>query len=105
MSLFAAYWFDEPRKPEEGEHLATTKGWDLFSQAIEKNPTEYPKADHLVQEGWLAAQDLPALEEELEAFLKEPPANLKQVGERLLRALERRPGDCLGMMVTDGEPG
>lgn len=105
MSFFAAYWFEEPRKPEEGEHLATSRGWNLFSLHVEHLPKTYPSADHLVQRGWLAAGDLPALEVELTRFLRKPPPGLEVIGRRLLQAVRDRPADCLGMIVTDGEPG
>ena len=107
MGYFVAYVVDGEGGPRDGPPVATGAGWLAWSEWAEGQDDRHPEAAHLAREGWLEpAAALDELEHELEQLLHEPaPENVLPVTSHLLAAVRDRPGNCAGLLVTDGTPG
>lgn len=106
MAYFVAYVVSEQGPPLDGEHIATGLGWVNFIEWAAPQTTQFPKAAHLAEEGWLDGHDLPDLEQELKAMLRlAPTPDDATVGAKLLEAVRARPPQTLALIITDGTPG
>jgi hypothetical protein len=108
VSFFASYVVGEG-EPVDGDDIASTTGWNNWSEWVLSRHEDYPEAAHLAQEGWLdegQPGSLDALEHELERLLHEMgDADLAAISAQLLAALRAKPTGTSGLLITDGEPG
>lgn len=111
MSYYVVYAIaDAARPPEDGEQVATGRGWLNWSDYVlaGERADDFPEAAHLGQEGWTqwGGENEPAdagdLTHELEQLTHADDADVAAVSARLLAAVSARPADCCGILVTDG---
>jgi hypothetical protein len=100
---YAAYAVSEDGPPEDGDAVATTTGWDAWTDFVLDRHEDWPATAHLAEHGWCA--DAEAMGDELEEIGRAAAdPNLKSVTAQVLATLRAMPAGG-HYMVTDGEPG
>jgi hypothetical protein len=103
MTLFAAFATDDDQLLD-GDDIATSGGWLHFAEWAGALGDDFPLLAELCEEG--TADDLQALEQELERALGEKPGKPSRevlaVGRRLLAVLSDAPEGAVALAVTDG---
>jgi hypothetical protein len=103
MTLFASFATNTDQLLD-GDDIATSGGWMNFAEWAGALADDYPLLAELAEEG--TADDLQALEGELEAALADKPGKPSRevlaVGRRLLAVLSDAPQGAVALAVTDG---
>lgn len=102
MSYFVVYVLDDDGTTQDGEQIATGKGWLSWGDYVLDRLDEYPECAHLAQEGWLPAVDLDSAEHELEQLTHADDKNVAAISGGLLAAFKARPPETDSLMVSDG---
>ncbi len=110
MGLHVVYVASAPPYAVDGGHLASTKGWDDFCTFVDARERDYPESAYLTDgpvdeavPGSLArlAAELPQVQAEAGSDFPD----VASVAGVLAQALAAMPVGCIGVYVSDGEPG
>lgn len=111
MSFHAVYITPQPPHYADGPHIASTKGWSDFCDYVLARGEQFPACEHLT-DNVVSEQTVPGslgyLRDELPRVQAEASAthpDVAHVAAGLSRALDEAPAGCLGLYVSDGEPG
>ena len=104
MSYFVVYVLDSAGRAEDGDTVASGRGWDDWSEWVCQFPITSVAA-HLAWEGYVDGPQLNALARELTSLVKQAPPPLDDVTRQLLAQVRGRPQGTLALLVTDGTMG
>src|SRR5262245_45254969 len=104
MSYFVVYVLDERGRVEDGDTVASGRGWDDWSERV----CGLPISSVAAQLGWAGYVEGPQLDDlakELAALAKKAPPPLDDVTRQLLAQVHGRPEGTLALLVSDGTMG